>query len=40
MHYETGRSDPILLRELASGQLTTSFDVNSLGLLYSLSVTF
>ena len=40
VQYVTGESDPILLRELPSGQLTTTFKVNSLGLLYSMSVLF
>jgi len=38
--HETGSSDEIVLRDLRSGQLTTKFNVKSLGFVYSLSVLF
>lgn len=40
VQYLVGSSDPILLRDLPAGQLATTLKVNSLGLLYSLSVMF
>jgi hypothetical protein len=40
VQYLAGSSDSILLRDLPAGQLATKFKVNSLGMLYSLSVLF
>ncbi len=40
LQYLTGQSDPIALRELPAGQLSTTLTVHSFGLVYSLSVTF
>jgi hypothetical protein len=40
VQYVTGESGSIPLRDLPSGQLTTTFKVKSLGMLYSLSVMF
>jgi hypothetical protein len=40
VQYFAGASDPIPLRDLPAGQVTTTFKVNSVGLLYSLSVLF
>lgn len=40
VQYLAGTSDPIVLRDLPAGPLTTSVKVRSLGLLYSLSVLF
>ena len=40
VQYLTGTSDPIELRQLPNGQLSTVVAVHNLGLVYSLSVTF
>jgi hypothetical protein len=40
VQYLAGESAPIALRVLPTGQPTTTFKVNNVGLLYSLSVLF
>jgi len=40
VQYVTGASDPILLRDRPSGQLTTAFHVKNVNFVYSLSVLF
>jgi len=40
VQYLAGESDPIPLRDLPAGQVTTSFKVSSVGFIYSLSVLF
>ena len=40
VHQVTGVSEPVILRELPSGQVSTKFHLSSLGLVCSLSVLF